>query len=435
MQARAVRGNVLSLEGDISASRLYLPPDADRSVAPSLQLPAFILAIQLLSPSSGQCGIDAVVTHQAGGVRSRLTTATYVSKPELTDAKGMPHIKIPLSIPRNMWTQVALHLVGVLCHVFRLPPIKHVDSLILSGSFKLRRLCAVTDEAAALEKPGGMLLFTLPAYGPPTWKTGGAAGGEPPLDGKENAAVTPPPARATVGGPAAGQPQPQRSSVAQGDASPAAANGSQPSKAPNGVPPGAPPTGPVAIMRFSRDANGNVTFSASNEALEQERRRREALMEAEAAAAEEAARRSREAADADADGPVRDADAPQPPASYADNDAAPLPAWATRVAIVSPSKRSAPRPPPGAEAPAATGSVSFAAAQRFDSVSGGGGMSPLRRQSLGVETIGSYIRLVDPAPTAPATAHSGAYRVGGASAAIRPGLSHRQTARGTRQWR
>lgn len=164
------------IEGDLTQSRVQIPKE-DRPVS-SLQLNHSLVVLQIMIPSSGQFLLELNVSNSPV-TRMRLSAATFISRADVVDAKGMAHAKIPLVIPRNCWVQIVFHVGGIFTHLFRLPAVKWIDSVVLAGSCKVRKVMTCADEATAIEsKPGGMLLFAVPAYGPPVWQT---AGGAPPV--------------------------------------------------------------------------------------------------------------------------------------------------------------------------------------------------------------------------------------------------------------
>lgn len=166
---RTVRSNVLVIEGDLTQSRVQIPKE-DRA-APSLQLNHSLLIVQILIPSSGQFLLELNVSHSQQ-TKMRLSAATFVSRADVVDAKGMAHAKIPLVIPRNCWVQIVFHVGGIFSHLFHLPHVKWIDSVLLAGSCRIRKILTCAEEATAIEtKPPGMLLFAVPAYGPPVWQT------------------------------------------------------------------------------------------------------------------------------------------------------------------------------------------------------------------------------------------------------------------------
>ena len=166
---RAVRSNVLTIEGDLTQSRIQVPRE-DRPLS-SLQLHHSLLVLQLLIPSSGQFLMELTVSHSPT-IRMRLSAATFIARADVVDAKGMAHAKIPLVIPRNSWVQIVFNIGGIFTHLFNLPAVRWIDSVVLAGSCKIRRMLSSADEVSAIEsKPPGMLLFAVPAYGPPVWQT------------------------------------------------------------------------------------------------------------------------------------------------------------------------------------------------------------------------------------------------------------------------
>jgi hypothetical protein len=164
---RSVRSNVLVMDGDIMQSKIQVPKE-DRPLA-SLQLPQPLFIFQLMCPSSGQLAIEFTASH-SNSSRVKITAGTFISRADVHDAKGTPHVKLPFAIPRNVWTQAVIHVPGVVCHLFKLPAIKWIDTISISGCARIRRIAACSDEVSALDKPSGMLLFTVPAYGPPVWR-------------------------------------------------------------------------------------------------------------------------------------------------------------------------------------------------------------------------------------------------------------------------
>ena len=164
---RGVKANVLTLDGDLTASRLQLPKE-DRAGA-SLQLIHPLLCLQIWIPPSGQFLLELSVSHSTS-VHMKLSCGTHVSKPDVTDVKGVAHVKLPLAIPRSSWTQVVFHVPGIFSHLFGLPAVRWVDTVTVAGCVKVKRILVTSEEQLALEsRPPGMLLYTLPAYGPPLW--------------------------------------------------------------------------------------------------------------------------------------------------------------------------------------------------------------------------------------------------------------------------
>lgn len=175
---RTVRSNVMVIEGDLTQSRVQIPKE-DRPMS-SLQLNHSLVVLQIMIPSSGQFLLELNVSNSPM-TRMRLSAATFISRADVVDAKGMAHAKIPLVIPRNCWVQIVFHVGGIFTHLFRLPSVKWIDSVVLAGSCKVRKVMTCADEASAIEsKPGGMLLFAVPAYGPPVWQTAGGVPAVPP---------------------------------------------------------------------------------------------------------------------------------------------------------------------------------------------------------------------------------------------------------------
>ena len=244
---RSVRSNILVLDGDIQQSRLQIPRE-DRPLS-SLQLSFTLLCLQIYVPASGQCSIEATVSHNSM-VRMKLSASTFVTKADMVDARGTPHIKLPLAVPRNVWVQVVLHLPGIVSHLFGLPAVKWLDAVVVAGSVRIRKLFSCHDEATALDKPGGVLLFTVPAFSPPVWQSAA------PLVSSDDKKDV----KAAASKPGA---SPAKPSHFAGDGG---------SRAPHGVPPPAscatkPAFGPAEAppspfqLRFQRAEDGSVTFS------------------------------------------------------------------------------------------------------------------------------------------------------------------------------
>lgn len=294
---RTVRSNVLVIEGDLTQSRVQIPKE-DRPMT-SLQLNHSLLVLQILIPSSGQFLLELNVSNSPT-TRMRLSAATFISRADVVDAKGMAHAKIPLVIPRNCWVQIVFHVGGIFTHLFRLPAVKWIDSVVLAGSCKVRKILTCADESTAIEtKPGGMLLFAVPAYGPPVWQTANQASKPPenssdaaapdtpqdaglPADssqqgGGRNAAVT---SRAEISSRTVGAATQGSTPVAKELISAAFApvtetqsarhpssKGASPTGFPvdsgSGTPNAAEPTTPV-LMRFLRSDDGVVSFTAKN---------------------------------------------------------------------------------------------------------------------------------------------------------------------------
>lgn len=255
---RTVRNNILIMDGDVSQSKISLPKDGDRPLS-SLQLPYPLICFQVFCPSSGQCSFELNVSHNAM-TRMKLTSATFTSRADVVDAKGIPHIKLPLAVPRNMWTQIVFHVPGVVSHLFNLPAVKSIDSIAVSGSVRIRRIFACQDEATALDKPQGMLLFTVPAFGPPVWR------GANHVNQQSSAQATP-----TKTQPTSSETDPPNrllqlnqnilnlESIPHRASSSPAAGKSPVAQQQHGTP---PPEG--VRMRFARGEDGRVTFTAND---------------------------------------------------------------------------------------------------------------------------------------------------------------------------
>ena len=280
---RTVRSNVLVIEGDLTQSRVQIPKE-DRA-SPSLQLNHSLLIVQILIPSSGQFLLELNVSHSQQ-TKMRLSAATFVSRADVVDAKGMAHAKIPLVIPRNCWVQIVFHVGGIFSHLFHLPHVKWIDSVLLAGSCRIRKILTCAEEATAIEtKPPGMLLFAVPAYGPPVWQTAveqkqEATAKPPAMEAKANVPVKPnevsartvtresrPGARTSVELSSCASPsEAQTARLPQLSAEPSLASSSENSTAPSlSVPSSATVVASSPLrMKFLRGEDGSVTFSAKN---------------------------------------------------------------------------------------------------------------------------------------------------------------------------
>lgn len=297
---RTVRGNILVLDGDLTQSRIQIPKE-DRPVS-SLQLSHPLLVLQLFVPSSGQFLVE-VTTSSSPMTRMKLSAGTFISKADVGDVKGMAHCKVPLAIPRNTWVQVVFHISGIFSQLFNLPSVRWIDTIVVAGSCKLRKLACCSDEELAISsRPSGMLLFAVPAYGPPVWATSvretKGGGGSVDDEAEANAAVastsrSPRSAPPLTRNPAAGDaatPPPLPSAFMRPNARGAGGDDAgQTARSVAFTTSAAVPSATSPLkMKFSLGPDGKVSFTASNPEVERAKREEEEQARREAEARERA---------------------------------------------------------------------------------------------------------------------------------------------------
>ncbi|KAG8344750.1 hypothetical protein TRVL_04417 [Trypanosoma vivax] len=166
---------VLIMKGDPSNARVQIPRDG--SSLSSVPLPHSLIVLQTYLGSFDSFALEVSMTVLTS-IRVKLVIGTHFTKASVEDTKnGLIFSRMPLIVPRNRWVQIVFHVSGIVVHLLDLPPIKFIESISLSGTCKASRLMTSSDEEVAINAtPSDMMLFAVPAYAPPIWRTAASTG-------------------------------------------------------------------------------------------------------------------------------------------------------------------------------------------------------------------------------------------------------------------
>lgn len=167
---KILKESILVMKGEPTQTRVQVP----REDRPSsyLQLHHSLVTLQVNLNAIDHFGMELTLS-QSSVVRMRLVIGTFIreARHDLS-IKGMCIAHLPLIIPRNRWVQVVFHISGIVDYLFRMPPVKSIDTIALIGTARISRLMTSSDEQSCINAtPDGMALFAVPAYAPPIWST------------------------------------------------------------------------------------------------------------------------------------------------------------------------------------------------------------------------------------------------------------------------
>jgi hypothetical protein len=145
--SKPVKSYVYHFEGDSTVTKLQLPKMDKQTLA--LVQPYCVF--QLNIPSGANVAIDLCVSDVSSNRRRILLSTSQ------RDVASSPlHAKVPLSdLPRDQWINMCVNMHSLVAGLFKTQGLKSLDSIVIGGTFQLRRIFTVKAQPPGSRVPSG----------------------------------------------------------------------------------------------------------------------------------------------------------------------------------------------------------------------------------------------------------------------------------------